>query len=59
MKAEGRRKKEEGRRKKEELSLLFRLPIFLFFPLTFFLRQRGRASGSQFPGLAWEAVKNK
>jgi hypothetical protein len=59
-KEEGRRKKEEGRRKKEELSLLFPFPIFLFFPLLFFLRKRGRASGYRFPGRAWKLkINNK
>jgi len=44
LKEEGRRKKEEGRRKKEEGRIIptfpfSYFPVFLFFPLLFFLRK--------------------
>ncbi|AFZ05738.1 hypothetical protein Osc7112_1191 [Oscillatoria nigro-viridis PCC 7112] len=37
----------------------FPFSYFPIFPSSFFLRQRGIASGYGFPGPAWEAVKNQ
>jgi len=60
-KEEGRRKKEEGRRKKENAITCYQaLPgntdreaLPPISPAT----KRGRASGHEFPGRAWEPVK--